>query len=144
MSSAESKVLRAMKKGHVDLVAKLLGEPPTDMYSYGMQEGWRKRAYQWVADQRRPAAIYPIHCWSAGYGGPQSPMTWFRCKSCGRSTLGQPHELPKRDCMECLIYCLEFKGWEVADMATAFSSTLDAAEGMPEHRFSKVIHGPSV
>lgn len=143
--SDEQRVQSAMKSGLVDLVEKLLGEPPAHMYDYGMQFAWKKRARQWVADQKRPPAIYPVHCWSAGYGGPQSPLTWFRCKTCGENAIGSPHELPRLGCMRC-VYSRrgnEFVGWEVTDTSSAFASTLEAAEGMPSHSVAKVLDGPS-
>lgn len=137
----EREVKRAISDGLVDVVEALLGEPPKHMYDYGMQAAWRKRAYQWIADQRRPPAIYPIHFWSAGYGCPQAPATWFRCKTCGEHEIGQPHELPKR-CGMCVIYFRETEGWEVADAGAAAVSTHVAAQGMPAHSLAKVLDGP--
>lgn len=140
--SNEREVENAMRNGLVEVVAKLLGEPPKDIYDYGMMFDWRRRAYQWVADQRRPPAIYPVHLWSAGYGGPQSPMTWFRCKTCGDRELGEPHALPERACWACRFDGRESAGWEVADGGTALAATMEAAKGMPEHSLSKVLGGP--
>lgn len=136
------KVEKAMRNGLVDVVAKLLGEPPKHMYDYGMQPEWKIRAYQWIADQRRPEAIFPIHCWSAGYGGPQSPMTWFRCKTCGQSELGSPDALPERACFHCMMHRRESTGWEVSDQTTALGETMKAAEGMPTRSLAKVLEGP--
>lgn len=131
-----------MQKQLVDVVAALLGKAPTHMYDYDMQPTWKLRARQWVADQRRPEAVYPIHCWSAGYGGPQSPMTWFACKTCGKRELGSPHELPDRGCMLCLFDGSEFVGWAVADPSAAFAATLEATKGMSSHSFDDVMNGP--
>lgn len=138
----QQKVDRAMRRGLVAVVEQLLGEPPKHLYDYGMQPQWKVRAYQWLADQKRPKAIYPIHCWSAGYGGPQSPMTWFACKTCGGRELGQPHALPDRPCFTCRIGGREPEGWEVANPTAALTSTLKAAEGMPSHSLAKVLDGP--
>lgn len=140
--SEERKVEKAMNKGLVDVVERLLGDPPTHMYDYGIQLEWKKRAYQWIADQRRPEAIYPVHAWSAGYGGPQSPITWFRCKTCGKQMLGSPHELPTKGCWGCMLAGSKSEGWEVADPSEARFATLRASEGMSDHSIAKVLDGP--
>lgn len=138
----QRKVENAMNKGFVDVVAKLLGDPPKHMYDYGMQPQWKVRAYQWVADQRRPEAIFPIHCWSAGYGGPQQPLTWFRCKTCNEQNLGSPHAEPDDPCFLCKIHGRESEGWAVAGPGAAFESTIKATDGMPGHSLAKVFGGP--
>lgn len=142
VQSDEQQAHSAMKAGLVDVVARLLGEPPAHIYDYGMQPAWKLRAYQWLADQKRPPAIYPVHCWSAGYGGPQSPMTWFACTTCDARELGTPAALPERGCFRCLFDGRDFQGWEVADESSAFTATIDATKGMSEHSTAKVFRGP--
>lgn len=138
--SDEDRVQSAMKAGAVAVVEEILGDPPTHMYDYGMQCSWKKRARQWVADQKRPEAIFPVHCWSAGYGGPQEPLTWFHCKSCGETSIGQPHVEPSHRCFSCFG---DFAGWEVVDWSSSASSTIEATSGMPSYSVEKVLRGPS-
>ena len=129
-------------KSLVWLVEKALGKAPTHMYDYGMQTPQKKALRQWAYEKQLPEAIYPVHCWSAGYGGPQSPLTWFRCAGCGASRLGSPHEAPSDQCWTCLLNQQEFAGWEVADLLDARQETRKASEGMPAESLRRVLEGP--
>jgi len=124
--------LRARKYDGLDpdAVEELLGPKPVHMYDISDQPQWVKDARQWLYDARLPEFIYPVHLHSAGLcGDVRSPMTWFRCKTCGDRDLGSPYALPDGECHMCMFARREFTGWEVADKGTALRATAKACDG---------------
>lgn len=83
-------------------------------------------------EAKLPPFIHPVHAWSAGACGTvRSPLTWFRCKTCGDPRLGNPYADPEPGCLMCRADG-KWEGWEVADAGAAHEATVWACDGKPD------------